>query len=205
MLTLFEKSAAAIPNICRLLINGAVVALPTETAYGLAADAFSGRTIGQVIKLKGRERGKPIALMAADLKMVRQHFYLTSNELSLAKKFWPGPLTILLKPKRIFSKDIVSSAGLVGVRVPGDEWLRKLLSAVGRPLTATSANLAGKATPYTVALVKRALSKRGLKYLVNGGSLKHRKVSTVVSLRRGRLEIVRPGAVSAPRLEHMVS
>lgn len=196
---ILRKSAAIIPDLCRFLRAGEVIAAPTETAYGLLAEATNVKAVKQVARIKGREPGKPMALIAADLPMVRRYFLMSKNERLVARKFWPGPLTLLLRPRRQFSSAI-QSRGLVGVRVPGNVWLRRLISAVARPLTATSANPAGGATAYTLSAVRRSLGSGGLKYMVDGGSLPLRATSTVVRVKEGQLEILRPGAISKLKL-----
>jgi len=201
---ILPKSVKIIPHLCRLLRVGEVVAAPTETAYGLLVDATNARAVRQVVKIKGREQGKPIALVASSLRMVKRYFRMTSSELRLANKFWPGPLTLLLKPRRKFPEVIQGSHGLVGVRVPGSVWLRRLVLTANVPLTATSANRAGGVTIYTPTAVRRALGARGLKFIVDGGRLKVRPTSTVARINKDVLEILRPGAVSSERLKRVV-
>jgi L-threonylcarbamoyladenylate synthase len=199
------RKKSAIVKIAHLLRAGQIVAAPTETAYGLLAKATSVRAVRRVVKIKGREPGKPIALVAADIKMVRHYFRMSKVEQRLAEKFWPGPLTILLKPKKKFPHYVVGQAGLVGVRVPGAQWLRQLITAVKVPLTATSANRSGEAASYTSAAVKKNLAARGLKFLVDGGSLKRRPTSTVIRVRRGNAQIIRRGAVDIFKLKRVIN
>lgn len=202
---IFSKSIRRIFELRNLLRKGMVVAAPTETAYGLLADALGAEAVKAVVKLKGRSEQKPIALMAADVPMVRRYFKLAGAEVQLAKQFWPGALTLLLKPKRKFPRAIIGKAGRVGVRIPASPWLRRLVQACGRPLTATSANQAGGKTAYSAATVVRQLKSRGLLYVVDGGSLPHRATSTVALISRGTLTIVRQGAISEARLKRALS
>ncbi len=204
LLTTFTKSASSISSLVRLLRAGQVVAAPTETAYGLLADATNTRAVREVLRLKGRKgrnKRKPIALVAADLSMVRRYFRMTSGELQLARAFWPGPLTLLLQPRRKFPPSVIGKVGRVGVRVPRSTWLRSLLKRYGKPLTATSANRASGPTPYSAVSVIRQLARPGLCYLVDGGRLPRRPTSTVVTFRQGKLHVVREGAIpsSKPR------
>jgi len=201
----FIKSRRQLSPICQLIKKGEIVALPTETAYGLAADGTNAKAVAKIVGLKGRQPNKPIALLAADLKMVRRFFIITPTELRLVKKFWPGPLTLLLKPKYKFFKNIIGPGRLVGVRVPGDKWLRELISVYGNPLTATSANLSGQPASYSASAVKKSLVKRGLKYLVKGGRLPRQATSTVVKVKNNKVEVIRPGAISRRQIKDMVS
>lgn len=200
-LTVIPKSAKSFGLLIRFIKFGQVVAAPTETAYGLLADALDRRAVKAVVKLKGRNGRKPIALIAGSLAQVERYFHLSQTERQLAHKFWPGALTLLLKPRCKFSRALVGEGGRVGVRVPGVAWLRQLAQSCGRPLTATSANRAGGRTPYSTSAVVRQLSSRGLTHVVDGGVLPRRATSTVALLNRGTLTIVRAGAISEARLK----
>lgn len=204
MLKIFKKSAAVIPDISRLLMNGAIVALPTETAYGLAADATKPTVVNKLVRAKGRSSNKPIALMVGDIRIVRRYFYLTGNSKKLAAKFWPGPLTLLLVPKYRFPKKIIGSGNLVGVRIPGDRWLQQILLTLGKPLTATSANAANKPTPYSSTEVRKFIKKTEIKYLVDAGRLPIRPTSTVVRVNNDKIEIIRAGAISVKRIKSVI-
>lgn len=200
-LRIYPKSTRRILELRNLLRKNVVVAVPTETAYGLLAGARRPEALARVVRIKGREPGKPMALVAANLTMVRRYFYLTRPELDVAEKFWPGPLTLLLKPKQKFPRQVVGLRGRVGVRVPGDAWLQKLCGVFGRPLTATSANLAGTKAAYSCIQVKRQLVRRGLEVIVDGGRLKPKPVSTVAVYVRGVWRVIRQGAIPAHKLE----
>ncbi len=200
MITLIKKSVSTIPQICKILLAGEVIAAPTETAYGLLADATNKKAVTKVFKIKNRQANKPSALIASDIEMVKCYFKLEGLEKFLAVKIWPAPLTLLLKPKFKFPQSIIGLGGLVGVRVPANKWLRNLVASYGRPLTATSANPAGRATVYSAAAVKKQLSNCGLKFLIDGGYLSARPTSTVVKINHGSLIILRSGAISEFKL-----
>lgn len=204
MIKIFKKSKTSIGNLVEILQKGGIIALPTETAYGLATDATSSSSVNKLSQIKGRGSHKPIAVIVGDIKSVKRYFYLTSDSLKIADKFWPGPLTILLRPRRKFPKKIVGFENLVGVRVPGDKWLRNLLVTFGKPLTATSANLSGKPTLYDSRLVKKFMKNTGLTYMVDAGKLLRRPTSTVVKCNDGKIEILRLGGVSVKKLNSML-
>lgn len=200
MVSVVTKSAKGFAVLIELWRVGEVVAAPTETAYGLLADATNASAVRQVVALKGRSERKPIALIAGSLTQVERFFILSAAERRLARTFWPGALTLLLKSRRTFPKPIIGPGGRVGVRVPASAWLRRLVQFLGRPLTATSANRADRPTLYSSAAVVRQLAPRGLAYVVDGGVLPRRAISTVALVNRGTLTIVRAGAVSERRL-----
>lgn len=200
----YSKSSADLRELRNLLRNSKVVAAPTETAYGLLADATSRRAVSKVVSIKGRELGKPIALVAAGIPMVSKYFKLSAHERLVAKNFWPGALTLLLLPRNKFPSQLKGQDGRIGVRVPKSAWLRKLVGTANMPLTATSANRAGAPTPYSAAAVARQLGARGLKNLVDGGRLRPRPTSTVMRISGRRLIIIRDGAISRARLERVL-
>lgn len=196
----FTKNQSDIKKLVNLLLAGEILAAPTETAYGLLAVAINQTAVRNVYKIKGREINKPCPVIMASLAQAKKYFYFNGTELKLANKFWPGPLTLVLKPKKnIWPKEVANKQGKVGVRVPGSLWLRTLLLAVGKPLTATSANIAGQPTLYSYQLVVRSLYKRGLKYVV-AACLQPKPTSTVTEVNRKKINIYRLGAISERRL-----
>ncbi len=178
----------------RLRLGGAVV-IPTDTAYALAVDARNAAAVQQVKALKRRAANKPIALLAADLAHVRKFFFLAPVEQRLAKRYWPGPLTILLRPRahRLAHRSLTPT-GRIGVRVPRSAVARRLCRLVGAPLTATSANRSGARACYTVVDVRRLLGTTVP--IVPARRLHRRPVSTVVAVTRGQLVVIRPGPIT---------
>lgn len=196
-----SKKPSDVRRLVDLLLAGEVIAAPTETAYGLLALATDSTSLSRVYKIKGREIGKPCPVIISSLVTARKYFYFTKSELVLAKKFWPGPLTIILKPKKNnWPKSVINQQGKVGVRVPGSIWLRRLLLVVNKPLTATSANIAGQPTLFSYQSVVTALQSRDLKFLVTSPKLKLKKTSTVIELVKNKLIICRLGAISEKKI-----
>ncbi len=193
-----------IKKICQLLKGGEIVAAPTETAYGLLADATSKKAVARLFKLKGRSSHKAVPLVVASLTMAENYVEFSRLAQKLARRFWPGPLTLVLPAKGHWPKGIVSKSNMIGLRVPGSRWLRRLITDYALPLTATSANLAGEATLYEMAEVKNLLAGRGLKYIVGNRRLTKRPTSTVVRVVGGKWRILRPGAISLAKLRSVV-
>jgi L-threonylcarbamoyladenylate synthase len=196
----FKKSKAIIPELCKLLRAGKVIAAPTETAFGLLADATNIKAIAEIQRLKGREKNKPIPLVSANLLQAKKYLSFSPIAIKLARRFWPGPLTLVLSAKYFFPRGIVSKEKEVGLRVPTPIWLRRLVESYGKPLTATSANRAGKPTLYNHQAVAKELSVRGLRYIVQG-NLRPRLTSTVVRIKNNKIEILRQGAVTNSKIK----
>lgn len=182
------------------LAAGELVVYPTETLYALGADARNPEALARLVALKGREPGKPIALIAADLAMVTELVQsFPTPALRLARRFWPGPLTLVLPARAGLSEVLVNDEGGVGIRVPDHRIARQLSARLGAPLTATSANLAGGRPATTLAAARAALGE-GVAVYLEGGELGRQAASTVMDFHDGRLRVLRAGAIDEARL-----
>ncbi len=175
---------------------GEVVVCPTETFYALAADARSVKSLERVFELKGRDAAKTIALIAADAKMAfsiaREIPHLARR---LARKFWPGPLTLVLPARDGLPEALLGPDGGVGVRVSPDRYASALALALDAPITATSANLSGAPAAVTLDPVRQAFGGK-IKVMLDGGRLPGGAPSTLVRCRAGGFDILREGAIS---------
>jgi L-threonylcarbamoyladenylate synthase len=201
--TIDQPHGAGTPEFeaaCAALAAGELVVYPTETLYALGADARNPQALARLIALKGREPGKPIALIAADLAMVMELVQsFPTPALRLAQRFWPGPLTLVLPARAGLSEVLLNDSGGVGVRVP-DHWIACQLSArLGSPLTATSANLAGGVPATTVKAARAALGDAVAAYL-EGGELGRQAASTVVDFQGQRPRVLRAGPIDEAQL-----
>jgi L-threonylcarbamoyladenylate synthase len=188
--------AQSLAEAAAALRAGELVIYPTETFYGIAADPESSRAMAQIVALKGRTPGQPIALIAADAPSA---FALASEVAPLARRlaaaFWPGPLTLVLPARPGLHEAVLGPDG-VGVRVSSHPVARGLAAAFGRPITATSANLSGH-PPLSRASDVRAVFGHQLKVLLEDNALAGGAPSTVVVVARAGYRIIRDGAVPA--------
>ncbi len=173
---------------------GGIVAYPTETFYGLAALALSPEAVARLAAAKLRPEGKPLPLLAAD----RDSALALAAEVDpvaerLARRFWPGPLTLVLPAAPGLPAEI-AGAGTVGVRVPGSPVARELARLSGGPITSTSANLAGEPPPRRPAELAPALEAI-VDLVLDGGETPGGLPSTVVEVRGGEVRLLRAGAV----------
>jgi L-threonylcarbamoyladenylate synthase len=182
-----------------------LVVYPTETFYAVGADACSERALSRLFALKRREGTKAVALIMGELDHARQVAReIPSAARRLADQFWPGPLTIVLPALPSVSPLLVGPTGGVGVRVSSHPVARALALGLGRPLTATSANLSGEAPARTLAQAKAALGL-SVDVYVDGGHLSAEFPSTVVAFEQGALTILRRGAISEESLHAALS
>ncbi len=195
---LFE---AAVLRAAAHLRQGGVAVLPTETVYGLAANAFDPAAIALVYRIKGRPPHNPVIVHVSNLEMARDCAESWPPSASrLASAFWPGPLTLVL-PRSNLIPDIVTAGGpTVAVRFPGHPIMRAVIDACGFPLAAPSANLSGQVSPTTCLHAAQALAGR-VSVLVDGGPCQVGIESTVVDLSADSPRVLRPGMISAESIE----
>ena len=189
----------SIKNIVSLLKDGGIIACPTETAYGFSCDATNKKVVEQIYNIKERPKQKAVLLIVADLKMVKKYFYIGEDELKLASKYWPGPLSIILKPKL---KKINYQTDF-GVRVPAHNLCAKISKELGRPIITTSANLTDKPTCYSVECIKKQFQNKTHQpdLIIDGGKLKKNKPSTIIKVLKNKIKILREGFVD---VEHFI-
>lgn len=182
------------------LAAGRCVALPTETVYGLAADATNGLAVARVFEMKGRPRFNPLIAHVADIEMARAHGAFDKVAELLAASFWPGPLTIVTRKRADSAIHDLVTAGLdtVALRMPKGI-AHDVITAFGRPLAAPSANRSGRVSPTTAAHVAEEFADTDL-LILDGGPCEVGIESTIVRVDDGRLTVLRPGLVTAEAL-----
>jgi L-threonylcarbamoyladenylate synthase len=184
----------AMPLSLETLRSGNLVAFPTDTVYGLAADPFNISAIIKLFESKGREYNKAIAILVGSLEqvdLIAEHF--TENAKKLTARFWPGGLTVIV-PKRKDIPDLLSSNQSIGIRMPDHPVALDLLRQFG-PLATTSANLSGGPNPHNAADVLSQLNNR-IPLILDGGECPGGTPSTVVDCTIDQLHIMRFGPVS---------
>lgn len=188
-----------------ILRSGGLVIIPTETVYGLAADAANPRAVADIFEAKGRPRFNPLIAHVADATGAEAIAVFDSRARALAEACWPGPLTIVAPVRNRSLVCDLARAGLdsVAVRVPGHALARAVIDAFGGAVVAPSANRSGRPSPTTFA---DALDETGASALaaVDGGACAVGIESTVISVMDGHLRLLRPGAVTARDLEAIV-
>jgi L-threonylcarbamoyladenylate synthase len=186
----------AIQEAATWILRGRVVAVPTDTLYGLAADPFRADAVGRVFAVKGRSSERALPLIAAGVDQITAHFgALSTAAARLAARYWPGPLTILVPASAALARGVASDAGSVGVRVPADEVVRAIAAAAGRPITATSANVSGEPPTDDPDVVERTLGDR-VDLLIDTGRTPGGPPSTIVDVTAAVPRLVRAGAIA---------
>jgi len=176
--------------------GGGVIAIPTDTFYGLAADPMNPAAVARVFAVKGRSGEQALPLIAANVAQIAAHIGPLSRIAErLAAHFWPGPLTLLMPVPVAFAADVSGGTGQVGVRVPADPIARAVCVAAGGPVTATSANISGQPATADPDDIERTLGD-AVDFLLDTGPTPGGAASTVLDLAAGEPRVLRAGAVS---------
>jgi L-threonylcarbamoyladenylate synthase len=196
-----EAKAKNLTDAVAALRRGDVIVFPTETLYGLGADALNSSAVGKVFQLKSREPNQPFPVLVSDRSMleslVGQIVPLADN---LMARFWPGPLTLVLPARPEIPKLLMNSAGGVGVRISSQPIAQEIVKMLGRPLTATSANPSGQPGAHTVAQARDYFSSK-IEIFLDGGELASRTGSTVAAVEGNKIKIIRAGEITKRELE----
>jgi L-threonylcarbamoyladenylate synthase len=183
------------PAAAKIIAEGGVIAFRTDTFYGLGADPFNVAAVARVRALKGREDDKPILLLLADASVVDRFIADRSKEFDeVAKKFWPGPLTIVGRAVANLPSEITAGTGTVGVRVPADDDVRDLVRECGGALTATSANPSGSEPARSAKEVREYFGDR-INLILDGGKVTATEPSTVFDVTTLPPRVIREGAI----------
>lgn len=201
-----KRSHAAIIKACvHALRDGKAIAFPTDTAYGLAVDSTNSRAVRRLYKIKGRDFKKPISVIVPSKAYAKKIVQWSAVSERLANRFWPGALTIIAPLRRQggLLQKLTGSTGALGLRLPDYPLARELAKSLGRPITATSANVAGKEPAYAGATVIKQFQKRSVKpdILVDVGKLPQRPVSTVLAVTARQWQVIRPGPVTEKQIK----
>ena len=193
-----KDSTKAISAAIAILNNGGVIAHATDTCYGFACDVFSEQGLGRLYKIKKMPNSKPVSILVSDLKMAKKYGIFNKRAEKLAKKYWPGALTIVVKRKKSLPRFLNPKLKTVGIRLPAHALSRKLARLLGRPITTTSANISGKPAPYSVVVIRRQLSSQKFKpdFIIDSGGLPKKLPSTIVEITGNKIKILRVGATT---------
>jgi L-threonylcarbamoyladenylate synthase len=184
----------AIAEAARLIEAGQPVAMPTETVYGLAADATSGEAVARIYEAKGRPAFNPLIVHVLGVEQARAFATFDEQAEALAARHWPGPLTLVLPRRAGIAALVTAGLATVAVRAPAHPAMRELLAATDKPLAAPSANASGGLSPTRAEHVLASLGGR-IPLIVDAGPTAHGLESTIVAVTGGGLRLLRPGPI----------
>ena len=183
-----------------VLRRGGVIGIPTDTVYGIAANALDEDAVDRVFTLKGREDTSPIPVLIGEVAdLFRYGAHVTDEAVALAEAFWPGQLTIVVSKSDLIPSVVSGGLDTVGLRIADHHVPRRLISDLGAPITATSANISGTEALNSAVSVAEQLGDR-LDLVFDGGQLAPSRSSTVIDVTSGPPKILREGAVPAAEI-----
>ncbi len=210
-----------------ILASGGVVVVPTETAYGLAADATNDQAVNKIYHIKGRSQAKPILILVNSLEMAMRCAKFSDTALGMAQKYWPGPLTLVLSRRnttpipplilRGVEEEVLPNTVSIGsdcsslevsanlnltdntiaIRWTSNQMCQEIIAQLGKPITATSANVSGMETCYTIEDVQKQFSTSKIlpDALIDGGVLREGEVSTMAKIDGDEVKVIRNGVI----------
>jgi len=184
-----------ISKVIDVLQNEGVIIYPTDTLYGLGADATSEKAKERIYKIKGRNFGKPLSICFSGIDQADEYVVLDEFSLELARKFLPGPLTLVVRQRK--EVRYVSKDGKIAVRVPDNRFMIKVLERFGKPVTSTSANISGETDPIKISDINPSVLEK-CDLVIDDGMCKFRKPSTVFDVESK--QILREGAITKEQL-----
>ena len=196
-----KPEASLIRYAAEQIRSGEVLGMPTDTFYGLAADPFNLRAVDRVYDIKSRSRHKPLSLLIESVDQAEELARLPEEFYALARKFWPGPLTIIVRAASRLPLKVTANTGNVALRIPSSKIPLAVVQTAGIPITATSANLSGASECTTAIAVRDQLQGR-ISIIVDGGTSPREIASTIVDLtdEEARWRIMREGAIPAQEI-----
>lgn len=188
-----------------IIKNGGIVVFPTETVYGIGTNGLDKEAVERLYKIKERPLNKPISLLVSDYEMIEKVVKdINELEYKIMKKFFPGPLTIILNKKDIVPDIVTSRGSTVGIRMPEEEITRKLIEYAGVPIAAPSANISGKASGIDLQEIVKEFGDK-VDYYIDGGKSKIGIGSTIVKVENNTIKILREGSISKKEIEDLIN
>ena len=201
----FATDRGQIEQALRVLQDGGVVAVPTDTLFGLAADACNPDAIERVVAIKERPEGLALPVLLSGTEQLRKVADNVPEELeAVAEAFWPGAMTLIVNRNNSLPSRLTAGNPTVAVRVPDHPVPREMARRLGRPITGTSANLSGAADPWTLAELRAQVGDR-VDFLVTVGPAPAGTASTIVDLAGGEPRLIREGAIPFQKIMYLLS
>jgi L-threonylcarbamoyladenylate synthase len=198
------ETESSLAEAIAVLRGGGLIAYPSDTVYGLGAAASDERAVERAFGVKGRLTGKALSLLLADVDdMTPLCAEVPPDAKLLAERFWPGPLTLVLRRSPPFQSAALGGGDNVALRVPDHLFLRELIRALGEPITGTSANRSGRPSCRTAREVRRQLGS-AVDLIIDGGPSRAGPESTVIDITPGEPRMLRQGAIARSEVEKVV-
>jgi L-threonylcarbamoyladenylate synthase len=202
-----RASLYGLQKAAEFISRGGVVVVPTDTVYGLAADATNPQAVAKLFRIKKRPQTKPVPVIIRDMEMAKDMAYIDKRLEKILGILWPGAITVILQKKADLPELVTAGKRTIGLRLPDYKLLHFLMEAMGKPLTATSANVSGEAPSIDAEKVAGQFNKEFYRpdLILDAGKLKFSEPSTVLDLAAAEPKIIRIGPVNPKKLMEILS
>ena len=198
-----NQTEEALSNATKILQSGGVIIYPTDTLYGLGANALNEDAILKIYKIKKQDRNKPISVIVKDIKMARKIACIDFKIEKILNEIWPGPITVVLRKKDIISDILTGNGETVAIRISDNEFISALMEKIDFPITATSANISGENNLLKAEEIIEKFKK--VKFapnlFIDSGDIKNPTASTIIDLTTGIPKIIRAGIVGREEIK----
>ena len=193
----------SINNAAKILQSGGVIVYPTDTLYGLGANALNEDAILKIFKIKKQDRNKPISVIVKDIEMARRIACIDSKVEKILERIWPGQITVVLRKKDIIPYVLTGNSETVAVRIPDNKFISALMKKIDFPVTATSANISGENNLLNAEEIIEKFSENRIKpdLFINAGEIKNPTASTIIDLTTAIPKILRVGIVGKEKMQ----
>jgi L-threonylcarbamoyladenylate synthase len=198
---LLRAEEASVQRCMKALSEGKAIIYPTETVYGLGVDAMNENAVRRLFRIKKRKVSKSVSVAVANIEQAKKLAVFNKFSDTLAKKFLPGPLTLVLKAK--ITIPLITTNGKIGIRVPSNRFAQSLLWQFSKPITATSANLSGLKSAVDIAEIDRKLLD-DVELVIEDPEIKYKKESTVIDLSSSKPRVIREGVITKAQIKKVL-
>ena len=197
-----ENIEKVVDATSKVLNSGGIIVYPTDTIYGIGGNAFDEEVIERVMKIKNRDREKPLLVFVKDIKSARRIACIDSKVEKILENIWPGPVTVVLRKKDIVPYSLTGNQETIAVRIPDNEFVLKLLEHVDFPIIATSANISGEKNLFNTEEILQKFNdgKEKPDLFINSGNIENTLASIIVDLTTTTPKIIRMGVVGKNNL-----
>ena len=201
---ILDKYQEELNKATELITNGEIIAIPTDTYYGLACDPFNFESLKKLFELKEREVTKPLPLLISSKEDLLKFGVDYSKFEKLLNTYWPGPLTVVLKTNHNFFSGMIKDNGYVGFRVPNLDFVKDLIKNTGIPITGTSANMSGQPETKDINVLEDSLNLNIVKMIINISCGNEQSSSTVIKLSNNNVEMLREGPIKSNQIKEIL-
>ena len=203
---IINSNTKGINQAVKKLLDGEIVFIPTDTVYGIAASPYNDKAIKKIFSLKKRSYKNSLVLLCSNYKMAKKYAIFNKTADNLKKKFWPGPLTLILKKKSTvkISRKWISKNNSIGIRIPDHSVPKKIINKCNFPIFCTSANISGKKSCKDIKDVLRNFKNKKIT-IINDDTTKFGLDSTIIDVTKNKINILRKGSLNKRKLGNIIN